>query len=101
MDSVCGSIIMGFYYTHKNGFYETYDETKEEQDPESFKNFYTFAINMTTEELKARLDIIHHLKGFDIDTLELPSISDFDIDHYLGEDKLTLHLIDHNHLDCF
>ena len=98
MDSVIGSMIMGYYLTMKN-YYST--DVSELTEEEKLAKFYIPVLNLTREELHARLDIIHHLKIGEIVPEELPSIKDIDLDHWISNKNLSVHLVDHNKQDCF
>lgn len=82
-----------FYLTYKKGFYAL-----EEED---LSKFYLPALNMTHEELKARPDIIFHIKDYGFDPDQLPSFNDLDIDHWTTSGNFNfinfeVHLVDHN-----
>ena len=98
MDSVVCSILLGYYLTYKQGFYE---EEKEELDAESISEerlnkFSMPMINMNQIDLKARSDIIHHLENLGIDTDKLPACDVIDLKHYADSNKLKVNLLDHN-----
>ena len=83
MDSVVGAVALGFYLTHKH------------------KSLHVPVVNMTREELRARLDIVHHFEQCGLNVDELPSLHDFTLDSYKEAGTLSIHLVDHNAPDCF
>lgn len=100
MDSVIGSIILGYYLTHKNNFYS--DEEEKTVDPdtlseERLSKLYVPVINMNSSELEARGDIIYHLNECGVNRSHIVSYDMIDIEGF--EDK-EVHLVDHNFPDC-
>jgi len=103
MDSVIGSLLMGYYYTNKEGFYA--EEEKEELDVTALDDtrlskFFVPVINMNNSELEARSDIIYHLEQTGVIRDEIVSIDMLDLQHFVSEGKLGVNLIDHNYPDC-
>lgn len=102
MDSVIGAIMMGYYYTFKEGFY-TEDEKEtdvEALDDERLSKFFVPVLNMNNTDLEARSDIIYHLEQSSINRSELVSIDMLDLEYFANENKLGVNLVDHNYPDC-
>jgi len=90
MDSAIGAILLAYYMTNKNEYYKDYG---------NYEIFWVPVINCPREELRARIDIHHHLKSHGIDINNLIYINDLDLNHYSKNKLLNLALIDHNKLD--
>lgn len=90
MDSAVGAIILAYYLTSKNNYYNDYG---------NFEKFWIPVINCPRNELIARIDISYHFKKYGIDTNNLIFVDDLDITHYSKNNLLNLALIDHNKLD--
>lgn len=102
MDSVVCSILLGYYLTYKQGFYE---EEKDEVDPESITDercskFCMPLLNMAQSDIEARSEILHHFDQVGVNKHELPATDIIDLKHYADLDKLGVNLVDHNHPDC-
>lgn len=97
MDSVVGSVMMGYWLSHKKGFYEH----PEEDEVARLNRFVFPVINFTLKEMDFRLDIIHHFETCKVDFTVLPFFSQVPFDHYVSSKQLSIYLIDHNSLDCF
>ncbi|CAI2371092.1 unnamed protein product [Moneuplotes crassus] len=102
MDSVVCSIVLGYYLTYKQGFYE---EVKDEIDPENLseeqqKKFFVPVLNMNKEDIVARSDIIHHFELNGINYMEIPAYDEIDLRHYAEQGTLRANLVDHNFPDC-
>lgn len=102
MDSVVCSVVLGYYLTYKQGFYE---EVKEEIDPESLseeqqKKFFVPILNMNKADLAARSDIIHHFELTGINHSEIPAYDEIDLKHYAEGGNIRVNLVDHNFPDC-
>jgi len=98
---VC-SIVLGYYLTYKQGFYE---EVKDEIDPENLseeqqKKFFVPVLNMNKEDIVARSDIIHHFELNGINYMEIPAYDEIDLRHYAEQGTLRANLVDHNFPDC-
>ena len=90
MDSAVGAILLAYYLTSKNDYYNDYG---------NYEIFWVPVINCPRQELVARIDISYHFKTFGIDTNNLIFIDDLDITHYSKNNLLNLAIIDHNKLD--
>jgi len=67
MDSVVGSLLMGYWLTIKKGFYKS--SLAQEEKVEKF----TFpVINFTLKEMDYRLDILHHFQNCGIEHAKIP-----------------------------
>lgn len=102
MDSVVCSVVLGYYLTYQQGFYE---ESKEETDPETIseerlKKFYIPILNMSKADMKARSDIIHHFETLGVNHLEIPAYDEIDVKYYADQGALGVNLVDHNSPDC-
>ena len=103
MDSVIGSIILGYYLTYKNDFYA--EEEKDDLDVENLSEdrlskFVVPIINMNNKELEARHDIICHLEKSGVVRDQIVSYDMLDMDYFVSQDNLEVNLVDHNHPDC-
>jgi inorganic pyrophosphatase/exopolyphosphatase len=90
MDSAVGAILLAYYLTRKNNYYNDYG---------NYEIFWIPVINCPRGELEARIDINLHIKKYGIDINNLIYINDLDISHYSRHNLLSLALIDHNKLD--
>jgi inorganic pyrophosphatase/exopolyphosphatase len=90
MDSAIGAIILGYYMTHKDRYFDDYG---------NYENFWIPVINCARKEIEARIDIAFHLKTHGIDIEKLVYIDDLDINYYSDNNLLKLAIIDHNKLD--
>ena len=90
MDSTIGAIILAYYLSYKNKYYDDYG---------NYDNFWVPVINCPRKELKARLDISYHLKHYGINIDNLVYVDDMDISYYNDAGLLKLAIIDHNKLD--
>lgn len=90
MDSAIGAIILGYYMTHKDRYFDDYG---------NYENFWIPVINCARKEIEARIDIAFHFKTHGIDIEKLVYIDDIDFNYYSDNNLLKLSIIDHNKLD--
>jgi inorganic pyrophosphatase/exopolyphosphatase len=90
MDSAIGAIILAYYMTHKDHYFDDYG---------NYENFWIPVINCARKEIEARIDISFHLKTHGINPHKLVYIDDLDINYYSDNNLLKLAIIDHNKLD--
>jgi len=90
MDSAIGAIILGYYMTHKDRYFDDYG---------NYDNFWIPVINCARKEIEARIDICFHLKTYGIEIDKLVFINDINLHYYSNNNLLKLAIIDHNKLD--
>jgi len=90
MDSAIGAILLAYYLTYKDEYYNNYG---------NYEKFWIPVINCPRAEMCARIDISYHLKKFGVDADKLVYIDDLNLNFYSERNLLQLSLIDHNKLD--
>lgn len=103
VDSVACAIVLGFYLSHKDGFYD--EEEKGDFDAENLSEerlakFHVPMLNMLQKELNARSDIVHHFENSGVDKDKIPALNNIDLQYYASEGRLSVSLVDHNVPDC-
>ena len=73
MDSAIGAIILGYYKTHVDRYFDDYG---------NYENFWIPVINCARKEIEARIDIAFHLKTHGIEIEKLVYIDDLDLNYY-------------------